>query len=52
MSGRKPFSKNKKRLVFERLEHIKDKDPKIWRKDVDGKAICFPSYGDENSAYG
>ena len=50
--NRKKFSKNVRRLVFNRLEIIDGKDHKIWREDVGGKVICFPSYGDMNSEYG
>ena len=52
MKGRKTFSKNAKRIVFNKLKLIHGKDPSIWRKDVGGTVICFPSYGDENSRFG
>ena len=52
MTGRKTFSKNAKRTIFNRLKTIPGKPENIWRKDVGGRLICFPSYGDENSRYG
>lgn len=52
MKGRKTFSNTTKRYVFEQLERISDRDPKIWRMDLSGRTICYPSYGDFNSRYG
>lgn len=28
------------------------RDPRLWRKDMCGKQMYFPSYGDVNSSYG
>lgn len=52
MQGRKTFSKKVKRFVFEQLETIPERNPKIWRMDLSGKTICYPSYGDYSSRYG
>ena len=51
MNGHKTFSKNIERYVFERLKEIPNKNPKIWRVDLSGNYICYPSYGDYQSRF-
>lgn len=52
MNGRKTYSKNVRRTVFDQLRESNGRDPKIWRIDSSNVLICFPSYGDVNSRYG
>lgn len=52
MNGRKTYSKNVRKHLFEQLDTLDDRDPKIWRIDSSNNIICFPSYGDENSRFG
>lgn len=51
MNGRKTYSKAIKKLLFKELKQIQG-NPTIWREDIQGRIICFPSYGDINSSYG
>lgn len=51
MNGRKSFSRQIKRIVFKNSNPTEG-NPTIWRRDIDNKLICFPSYGDRNSSYG
>ncbi len=52
MSGRKTFSKEKRRTIFEKLYQIPGEDPNLWRKDRNKRKIYFPAYGDYNSRFG
>lgn len=52
MNGRKTFNKTIRRNLFLNLERVEGYNPSIWRYDIHGNLVCFPSYGDRNSSYG
>jgi hypothetical protein len=41
-----------KRIAWEKLSYVPDKNPKIWRRDKDGNLIRFTSYGTAFGQYG
>jgi hypothetical protein len=50
--SRKTHSKNKKKLLFQKLRTVNGYDFNLWRMDNANKLVCYPSYGDQNSEYG
>lgn len=50
--GRKPFKKNKKNELFNKLNEVPDKDPRNWRVDRKGRIITKGAHGDRASKYG